>query len=90
MSIQDGGPAFARPFSKNGEYSDSQQDRSQEGMSLRDYFAAKAMQALIANMPQGAVVPIMKDTPDNQVKGLNSIATVAWMVSDAMLAARSA
>ena len=60
------------------------------GMTVRDYFAAKAMQALIANMPQGAVVPIMKDTPDNQVKGLNSIATVAWMVSDAMLAARSA
>ncbi|MBT1266411.1 hypothetical protein [Pseudomonas sp. VS38] len=77
------------PAFPTGDHPESQL-YANPGMSLRDYFAAKAMQALIANMPQGAVVPIMKDTPDNQVKGLNSIATVAWMVSDAMLAARSA
>lgn len=34
--IEDGGPAFARSF--------SERDR---GMSLRDYFAAKAMQAML-------------------------------------------
>jgi hypothetical protein len=45
----DGGPAFARPFSKNGEFSDSQQNRSQEGMSLRDYFAAKALVCMNIN-----------------------------------------
>ena len=38
----DGGTAFPRPFSED-TYFDYE---AQEGMSLRDYFAAKAMQAL--------------------------------------------
>jgi hypothetical protein len=43
--IHTGGPAFPRPFSGTTQY-------AQEGMSLRDYFAAKAMQGLMdAAMP---------------------------------------
>ena len=35
-------PAFPRPHSGSTQY-------AQEGMSLRDYFAAKAMQAMLSN-----------------------------------------
>ena len=41
----DGGTAFPRPFSED-TYIDYE---AQEGMSLRDYFAAKAMQIQMAN-----------------------------------------
>ena len=36
-----GGPAFPRPYSGTSQF-------AQEGMTLRDYFAAKAMQAMIS------------------------------------------
>lgn len=78
MNKEDGGPAFARPFSKNGEYSDSQQNRSQEGMSLRDYFAAKVMQGFVTSAPW-----------DEAFDHLDSAKT-AYEIADAMLAARSA
>ena len=42
MSDKTGGPAFPRPFSGTTQY-------AQEGMTLRDYFAAKAMQGLLAD-----------------------------------------
>ena len=45
MSARDGGPAFPRPFSKDGDT----EAWSQDGMSLRDYFAGHALVALIAN-----------------------------------------
>lgn len=47
--IGDGGPAFARPVSRYAP-ADGPCDfyDAQAGMSLRDYFAAKAMAALIA------------------------------------------
>jgi hypothetical protein len=38
-------PAFARPHSEDKDFIHF----SQSGMTLRDYFAAKAMQALIDN-----------------------------------------
>ncbi|MGU5412784.1 hypothetical protein ACV1MK_06445 [Klebsiella michiganensis] len=42
-----GGSAFPEPVSDFGQY---------RGMTLRDYFAAKAMQAMIAaHEPQGAI-----------------------------------
>lgn len=46
MTDKTGGPAF--PF-----WSDTQHLAGYEGMSLRDYFAAKAMQAAATN-PTGA------------------------------------
>ena len=42
MSKNDGGPAFPIPG--------LQDDQDFNGMTLRDYFAAKAMQALTSNM----------------------------------------
>lgn len=77
MSEQnDGGPAFPKagldPWAKAVEVS--------PGMSLRDYFAAKAMCGIL-----GGDHPITHD-PDP----LPTIAKVAYDLADAMLKARSA
>jgi len=65
-----GGPAF--PFV------DSASPLEHPGMSLRDYFAAKAMQA--CPMPQGH----MHDVPEVYAR----IASHAYKMADAMLEAR--
>ena len=67
MSKQTGGPAF--PFI------DSASPLEHSGMALRDYFAAKAMQALI--------------TVQLQTKQAQSVET-AYEWADAMLKAREA
>ena len=71
MSMNDGGPAF--PVHPDGRG---------QGMSLRDYFAAKAMQACIAT-PQ-VVDALVK-------KGGNPMAVLAnasYTFADAMIAER--
>lgn len=72
-----GGPAFPRPFSVD----DADPDISYPahmGMSLRDYFAAKAMQATIASW-------IAKDEyPNTDLE----VAENAYAVANAMLKAR--
>ena len=78
MSKNNGGPAFARPKSPKGEYTDSDVPGAQTGMSLRDYFAAKAMQAIITG-----------NNADQCALGIVA-AHDAYAVADAMLAARSA
>ena len=60
--IEDGGPAFPVPS-----------DWTWEGISLRDYIAARAMEALIA------------EYPTNQV---TTIVSSAYEFADAMLAKR--
>lgn len=81
----DGGPAYACAATL---YPDgSVKDCGSEGMSLRDYFAAKAMQGLLAN-PGGPI----------QANGMNGwsltnctgadVAMMAYAMADAMLAAR--
>ena len=62
----DGGPAFAR--SGNGL------NKPQDGMTLRDYFAAKAMQAIISSSDHN-------NTPD-------VFANASYAIADAMLKAR--
>jgi hypothetical protein len=64
-NIKDGGPAF--PGEKDFV----------AGMTLRDYFAAKAMQAFISSYPMGSV---SNPIPD--------VAADAYDMADAMLAAR--
>lgn len=79
MSNQkDGGPAFPRVFSKNGDFSDSPKYPAQEGMSLRDYFAAQA----IAGMFSPGIWP--------NTTHIKTAADAAYIVADAMLAARGA
>lgn len=68
MSAQDnGGPAFPTPMS--------------EGLSIRDYFAAKAMQGLIAATGDSDGVVTYDDA---------SVAASAYSMADAMLRAREA
>lgn len=75
-----GGPAFPRPKSPKGEYTDSDVPGAQTGMSLRDYFAAKAMQGFAANTSV-----IDSDNPN----AISFVVATAFKVADAMLAERT-
>ena len=61
---------FAFPSGHN-----PQRGRQEDGMTLRDYFAAKAMQALIWNQ-------------DVDLDSKEDVATVAYEYADVMLKAR--
>lgn len=76
--VKDGGPAF--PFDE--KEGDGTHYHSHGGMTLRDYFAAKAMQSFM----QGAVLPPGFDAAEQ----LAFTASRAYEVSDAMIAAREA
>jgi len=86
MSTNTGGPAF--PFSLHIGGSAGIVDAEEcgaGGMTLRDYFAAKAMQAMLASPELMVVV-----TAD-QVLGENAkqrIANLSYQYADAMLKAR--
>lgn len=74
-TIETGGPAFPRNYAHDGH----------NGLSLRDYFAAKALQGLACSdttlWPSGA------DEADDPTDAL-FMARTAYMMADAMLAAR--
>lgn len=67
--INDGGPAFPETGARG-------KAAGGEGMTLRDYFAAKAMQGMFAADTYESVMPI------------EDKAAVAYEMADAMLAAR--
>ena len=80
MSVKDdGGPAF--PVSLDCGSAGKQQF---EGMTLRDYFAAKAMQIMWDAYDKGYCGLTNRDTPSNEV-----IAEGAYQLADAMLAERA-
>lgn len=74
MSANDGGAAFPRPHS---DCTGADCIHSQEGMSLRDYFAAKAMQAIVVRSEN-------LSTADRVQHAAND----AYVMADAMLNAR--
>lgn len=78
--INKGAPAFARSasYSPGGIYSSS----VQEGISTRDYFAAKALQALITTTNSW---PDLGLTPIHGLDDQQQIARFAYMYADAML-----
>ena len=77
MTTETGGPAFpCHPGIENPIY---------DGMSLRDYFAAKVIQGICAN-PDDIHVP-EDETYDQYV---DEISRSAYKIADAMLKARSA
>ncbi|MFC4275537.1 hypothetical protein [Achromobacter aloeverae] len=87
-AINDGGPAFpCDPFVASKPGNETVAKRLAEGMTLRDYFAAKAMQALIM---MGATVT--KHTPEGEltIPGRVGVPPLAYEYADAMLAAREA
>ena len=68
-----GGPAFARPASPAHQHG---MHSPQEGMTMRDYFAAKAMQAILSD--------------PNYVCVDEKLAEQSYAVAEAMLKAREA
>lgn len=77
--IDNGGPAFARPAFSSG----MTWNPSLDGMTLRDYFAAKALPALIDAFYEAAINAGRLDEfcP-------NDVAGQAYNYADAMLQAR--
>ena len=74
--IEDGGPAF--PVQNAAAWQG-------HGMTLRDYFAAKAMQGVCAGNPE--YMPVCVDQSDDP-SDVVLIARTAYAMADAMLAAR--
>ena len=73
-----GGPAFARPGAVfKGPNGQDMGNEASLGMSLRDYFAAKAMQSLIVD-------------PDRADQSREECARLSYAMADAMLRAREA
>ncbi len=79
-----GGPAFPVPLNPGQSW---QGMSPCDGMTLRDYFAAKAMQGIYA-CPAHVREPDGSDGPD--VLSDKDIARLAYSMADAMLKARSA
>ncbi|HCT7429043.1 hypothetical protein ACU6XI_09720 [Klebsiella aerogenes] len=77
MSKDNSGPAFPYSGIHKGEKENMIVDS--HGMTLRDYFAAKAMQAMISNQS------IIDSDSDGAV---NFAASASYKFSDAMLKAR--
>ena len=75
MTDKTGGPAFPRPHSGTSQF-------AQQGMTLRDYFAAKAMQTYIADKDLIDMYCFLEKNVKQEV------ATTAYQMADAMLKAR--
>lgn len=79
-----GGAAFPQSVAVGsaGDFVSSRDFKGDEGMSLRDYFAAKAMQAFIR--------PYAKHNGGIGVEHLNkNVAYLSYQMADAMLEARN-
>lgn len=82
-------PAFPCPSLQQDGFQSSENDfnyveRGAEGMTLRDYFAAKAMQAIMADIP--FFKEILKQHSD--LKASEAISIEAYAIADAMLKER--
>ena len=73
----DNPPAFPRPHSGKSQF-------AQVGMTLRDYFAAKAMQAILADQYANGIYVLDLDN-DSEIVASNA----AYTMADAMMKARS-
>lgn len=85
----DGGPAFPIPLNEGQSY---QGHSPCDGMTLRDYFAAKAMQGVLSNSDNGggSIEPMVTFLANPERDGCEWVARVAYRIADAMLAARGA
>lgn len=82
----DGGPAFAVPFTQVEVWCHGKNPvHGYPGMSLRDYFAAKAMQACIDDSWRAAEAAELVPYAGDLAAG---IASDAYALADAMLAQR--
>jgi hypothetical protein len=74
VNINDEGPAFPIKSPMSNDF---------QGMTLRDYFAAKAMQGLLAGLDKDARRFLELQTEPEQ-----TMAKASWLMADAMLKAR--
>lgn len=84
MSKETGGYAFPIPNADFQTFQPSTIDeykRIQSGMTLRDYFAAKAMQGWLASYPENEQHPVVTHHE-------NMVAELSYLMADAMLKAR--
>lgn len=77
--IDKGGSAFPAP-----EFYDEKQIGSSEGMTLRDYFAAHAMPAILDIESTSDI------GPGRCIFDSHAVAKAAYQIADAMIAARKA
>jgi hypothetical protein len=78
--INDGGPAF--PVADT-IYPNGQMQYGFNGMSLRDYFAGQALAGILA-------CPVPIRLSDGPIAANNSYSKTAFVLADAMIAAREA
>ena len=83
MTTETGGPAFPVPLNPGESY---QGHAPQDGMTLRDYFAAKAMPAVYRDFWDDVRAGRNGCVPEDWKMG---IAIDAYAMADAMLAART-
>lgn len=87
MSKPTGGPAFSRPYGGHPDPAIGDPEmQSQEGMTLRDYFAAKALQSQLDRLPDFSAT--VRDYGFD--KFASTIARTSYDIADAMIAARNA
>jgi hypothetical protein len=90
---KDGGPAFPRPAGHNGLKSaeEHSSNECQDGMALRDYFAAEAMNAELASSSFGEAAQCLADEAEKGGRTIEAqIAFNAYTLADAMLKQRIA
>lgn len=80
MKKQTGGQAFPRQQWEYDGHNNVLQYQ-EEGMTLRDYFAAKALSGWLASYPESCTHPIVAGNADE-------VAKHSYMLADAMLNAR--
>jgi hypothetical protein len=90
-TINDGGPAFPhkRQIRCNGEVIDCEVE---SGMTLRDYFAAAALNGSLASQCKDShwVFSNIPDDFENDTGALSGIAKLSYDLADAMLKAKEA
>lgn len=79
--FDDGGPAYPNTIENQlGEH-------GRKGMSLRDYFAAKAMQGMLAD--RDTILIFTEECQKEMIGPEVGMATAAYGMADAMLAERN-
>lgn len=84
--MKDGGPAFPSLHYKAVEFGEEGRDYAAfEGMTLRDYFSAKAMQGILASEGR----PFPRELKKDQDTLASWLADQSYFMADAMLKERS-
>jgi len=79
-------PSNPNAFPVDGMYAAESLANKNSGMTLRDYFAAKAMQGLITN--ERIAGNIASYANQNDLNGNESVALISYNMADAMLKQR--